>query len=105
MGPGRDQRRDEHGQQKVRTALLESFVFPGLEELEGLTAGRTVALTGVNATLAAAIACMVSRGGKRTLLVMDNDLKAARAADDIRHTAVSHGWRIQTSFLHRVENR
>ena len=64
--------------------MLESFVFPGLEELEGLTAGRTVALTGVNATLAAAIACMVSRGGKRTLLVMDNDLKAARAADDIR---------------------
>ena len=31
--------------------MLESFVFPGLEELETLQAGHAVALTGVNATM------------------------------------------------------
>ncbi len=64
--------------------MLESMNFPGLDELTALTPGRTVALTGVNATLAAVIACRTARAGKKTLLVMDNDLKASRAAEDVR---------------------
>ena len=64
--------------------MLKSLKFPGLDELAALTPGRTVALTGVNATLAAVIACLTARAGKKTLLVMDNDLKASRAAEDVR---------------------
>ncbi len=64
--------------------MLESLVFPGLDELTGLTPGRTVAMTGVNGTLAAVIAALAAGEGKKTLLVMDNDLKASRAAEDIR---------------------
>ena len=64
--------------------MLESLAFPGLDELTGLTPGRTVAMTGVNGTLAAVIAALAAREGKKTLLVMDNDLKASRAAEDIR---------------------
>ena len=64
--------------------MLESMNFPGLDELTALTPGRTIALTGVNAAMAAVIACMTAREGKKTLLVMDNDLKASRAAEDVR---------------------
>ena len=64
--------------------MLESISFPGLNELIALTPGKTMAMTGVNASMAAVIACAASRDEKRVLLVMDNDLKASRAADDIR---------------------
>ena len=59
--------------------MLEEIQIPGLDELAGLRAGKTIALSGVNATLAAAIACGAARKGKKTLLVMENDLKAAIA--------------------------
>ncbi len=64
--------------------MLNAFHFPGEEEMLGLKPGEMMALAGVNGTLAAVIACRMARAGKRTLLVMDNDLKASRAADDIR---------------------
>ena len=71
--------------------MLESVSFPGLDELAALTPGRTAALTGVNASLAAVVACTVSRREKKILLVMDNDLKASRAADDIRQLTGGQG--------------
>ena len=71
--------------------MLESLVFPGLDELTGLRPGQTVAMTGVNPTLAAVIACQTARNGKKTLLVMDNDLKASRAADDVRQLTGGDG--------------
>ncbi|MBQ6060184.1 MAG: transcription-repair coupling factor [Clostridia bacterium] len=71
--------------------MLEEIQIPGLDELTGLKAGKTVALSGVNATLAAVIACGAARAGKKTLLVMENDLKAARAADDVRQMTGDDG--------------
>ena len=71
--------------------MLEEIQIPGLDELTGLKAGKTVALSGVNATLAAVIACGAARAGKKTLLVMENDLKAARAADDVRQITGDDG--------------
>ena len=71
--------------------MLEEIQIPGLDELTGLKAGETVALSGVNATLAAVIACGAARAGKKTLLVMENDLKAARAADDVRQMTGDDG--------------
>ena len=71
--------------------MLEEIQIPGLDELAGLRAGKTIALSGVNATLAAAIACGAARKGKKTLLVMENDLKAARAADDVRQITGTDG--------------
>ena len=64
--------------------MLENLRIPGEEELLATKPGQVTALTGVNATLAAALACRAARAGRKTLLVMENDLKAARAADDIR---------------------
>ncbi len=64
--------------------MLESWKIPGEEELAAAKAGKAVALTGVNATLAAVLACRMAGRGLRTLLVMENDLKASRAADDVR---------------------
>ena len=71
--------------------MLEEIQIPGLDELTGLKAGKTVALSGVNATLAAVIACGAARAGKKALLVMENDLKAARAADDVRQITGDDG--------------
>ncbi len=64
--------------------MLENLKIPGEDELLSTKPGQVTALTGVNATLAAALACRAARSGKRTLLVMENDLKAGRAADDAR---------------------
>ena len=67
--------------------MLETLRIPGEDELISTAPGQVTALTGVNATLAAALACRAARAGKKTLLVMENDLKAARAADDARQLA------------------
>ena len=67
--------------------LLDALRFPGEQELAELPAGKALALTGLHASLAAALAARASRQGRRVLLVMDNDLKASRAADDIRQLA------------------
>ena len=64
--------------------MLENIRIPGEEELIATLPGKVTALTGVNATLAEALACRAAREGKKALLVMENDLKAARAADDAR---------------------
>ena len=64
--------------------ILSSIKIPGLEALLQTAPGKATAVAGVNQTLAAVIACLAAEQGKKTLLVMDNDLKAARAADDVR---------------------
>ena len=64
--------------------MFESWKIPGEEELFSAKAGQTVALTGVNGTLASVLACRASALGKKTLLVMENDLRASRASDDCR---------------------
>ena len=64
--------------------MLETWKIPGTEELTAAKPGQVIALTGVNATLAAVLACRTAAAGKRTLLVTENDLKASRAADDVR---------------------
>ena len=64
--------------------ILSSLTVPGLEQLFETAPGKATVVAGVNQTLAAVIACLAAKQGKKTLLVADNDLKAARAADDIR---------------------
>ena len=64
--------------------MLESWKIPGEDALAGLKPGQTAALTGVNATMAAVLACRAAQAGKKILLVTENDLKASRAADDAR---------------------
>ena len=64
--------------------MLSAMGIPGLEALLNTAPGKTTAVAGVNQTLAAVIACIAAEKGKKTLLVADNDLKAARAADDVR---------------------
>lgn len=71
--------------------ILSSLSVPGLKELLDTAPGRTTVLSGVNQTLAAVIACLAAARGRRTLLVADNDLKAARAADDIRQLTGGEG--------------
>ena len=71
--------------------LLSTICIPGLEDLLRAEPGRPAALTGVNQTLAAVIACLAAERGKRVLLVAENDLKAARTADDIRQLTGGEG--------------
>ena len=75
----------------MENRLLNSIAVPGLEALWKTAPGKAAAVAGVNQTLAAVIACLAAEKGKKTLLVMDNDLKAARAADDIRQLT-GEGW-------------
>ena len=65
-------------------SIVSSIDFPGMEELLATAPGKATVLTGVNQTLAAVAACLAAEKGRRVLLVADNDLKAARTADDIR---------------------
>ena len=71
--------------------LLSTTTLPGLETLLEAAPGKAAALTGVTPTLAAVIACLAAERGRRVLLVADNDLKAGRAADDIRQLTGSDG--------------
>ena len=64
--------------------MIETLIIPGEEELLAVKPGQVVALTGVNATLSAVLACRAALAGRRTLLVAENDLKASRMADDVR---------------------
>ena len=64
--------------------MFSSWKIPGEEELLSARAGQAVALTGVNGTLAAVLACRAASAGRKVLLVMENDLRASRAADDAR---------------------
>ncbi len=64
--------------------ILGSISVPGIEKLWETAPGKATAVAGVNQTLAAVIACLAAEKGKKVLLVADNDLKAARAADDVR---------------------
>ena len=66
-------------------AFLSGLIsLPGADAFLDLQPGQTAAVTGVSPVLASLLACLASRKGKRVLLIADNDLKAARAADDIR---------------------
>ena len=64
--------------------ILSGIRIPGLETLLNTAPGKATAVSGVNGPLAAVIACLAAEEGKKVLLVTDNDLKAVRAADDIR---------------------
>ena len=68
----------------MNSSILSAISVPGLEVLWETAPGKATAAAGVNQTLAAVVACLAAQKGKKTLLVMDNDLKAARAADDVR---------------------
>ena len=65
-------------------SILSSISIPEVETLLETAAGKATAVTGVNQTLAAVIAGLAAEKGKKILLVADNDLKAARVADDVR---------------------
>ena len=75
----------------MASSILRSLAIPGLEKLWATKPGKATAVAGVNSTLAAVIACLAAEQEKKTLLVMDNDLKAARAADDVRQLT-GEGW-------------
>ena len=66
------------------TSIGNALSYPGLAELCEAKPGETVAVTGVNAALAAVTAVLAAERGKRVLLVMEHDLKASRAAEDVR---------------------
>ena len=68
----------------MSTNILSSITVPGLDKLLETAPGKATAVAGVNQTLAAVIASLAAEQGRKILLVMDNDLKAARAADDVR---------------------
>ena len=65
-------------------SILNEIRIPGEEQLLSVLPGSSVSLTGISPSLAAAEACALAEKGKRVLLVMDNDLKASRAAEDVR---------------------
>ena len=71
--------------------LLQYLAWPEEDGLLSTKAGEAPCVTGVTPVLAAAMACRLAEKGKRVLLVMDNDLKAARAADDIRQLTGGRG--------------
>ena len=64
--------------------ILDMLRLPGMDEIRKAKAGDVIALSGVSGALTAAAACMAAAGGRRVMLVTDNDLKAGRAAEDIR---------------------
>ena len=68
----------------MKGTILSGISLPELDQLLNTAPGRAAAVAGVNQTLAAVIACLAAEKGKKVLLVTDNDLKAARAADDVR---------------------
>ena len=65
--------------------------MPGIRELLSTAPGKATVLSGVNGPLAAVIACETAAQGKKTLIVAENDLKAARLADDIRQLTGGEG--------------
>ena len=69
---------------KSENPILKLCAFPGLEPLLAARPGEVLALTGLNPALAAATACVAARRGLRVLLVLEHDLKASRAAEDLR---------------------
>ena len=66
------------------TGIISTLAMPGMEELLNTAPGETTVMAGVNLTLATAAACLAAEKGKKVLLLADNDLKAARAAEDVR---------------------
>ncbi len=71
--------------------LLDLIRIPGEQELCSLPAGKPLALTGLPPVLSAALAARLGSWGRKVLLVMDNDLKASRAADDVRQLLEAQG--------------
>ena len=71
--------------------LIEIPEMPGITELLNTAPGRATVLSGVNAALAAVIACETAARGKKILIIAENDLKAARLADDIRQLTGGEG--------------
>ena len=68
----------------MKETILSGISLPELDQLLNTAPGHAAAVAGVNQTLAAVIACLAAEKGKKVLLVADNDLKAARASDDVR---------------------
>ena len=65
--------------------------MPGIEELMRTAPGEATVLSGVNPALAAMIACETAAQGKKILIITENDLKAARLADDVRQLTGGEG--------------
>ena len=65
-------------------SILRALALPETEALFGAKAGKPTAVTGVNPSLAAALCRLAEERGKKVLLIADNDLKAGRAAEDVR---------------------
>ncbi len=64
--------------------LMDAIRLPGWERVLKMKPGEAAAVTGCNPAVAAAAAGLAGNAGKRVLLVADSDLRATRAADDLR---------------------
>ena len=73
------------------SSLIKIPQIPGIEELISTAPGKATVLSGVNPALAAVIACETAARGKKTLIIAENDLKAARLADDVRQLTGGEG--------------
>jgi len=65
--------------------------MPGIRELLSTVPGEATVLSGVNPALAAVIACETAARGRKTLIIAENDVKAARLADDVRQLTGGEG--------------
>ena len=65
--------------------LLDWIPFPEWGRIAETMPGAPLALTGVTQSLTAALAAKGAEEGRRVLLVAENDLKAGRMAEDVRH--------------------
>ncbi len=68
----------------VMDAILRYMKLPGAEEMLKAAPGTALSLSGVSPALAAVAAAWLAGKGRRIMLVMENDLRAARAAEDVR---------------------
>ena len=73
------------------SSLIKIPQIPGIEELISTAPGKATVLSGVNPALAAMIACETAAQGKKILIITENDLKAARLADDVRQLTGGEG--------------
>ena len=78
---GRERRKETGG----RLKLLDWIPFPDGERIAKTKPGAPLAVTGATQSLTAALAAKGAEEGRRVLLVAENDLKAGRMAEDVRH--------------------
>ena len=64
--------------------LLDWISLPEGEQMSAAAPGKTIAVTGSTPAIAAAAAAKLAEQGRRTLLIAEHDLKAAKLADDVK---------------------